>query len=634
MKSKLIVILLLVLTIFVFFTATSGFAQSRDYWLKTQRKGTGFSYEHITIQKLENGNIEYHIDRRAKMDLVGQNPQDMIQVGTYIVDADLRPISLDFHVQFEVKKAHISGEYKDGLLQLAIEDEEGKVIKREIPFEETYFDVVLADVILKRESEKIFTLKIFDPVEVTVSEAQIEITGADRTGVAATVTDLATSKYRIDRQGRIRNIEHVELHMQAYLTDAGDAQNIDYLNTADGYTLTVRSQKTFPNVYNVVKAQVQVKWTDIPFEKFNFEDNRQKMAKQTSSDDEYEVILEFTRPTAPSVEIETPIQDEKFAPFLEETEYIKPNDPSIQQQLSEIRMGELDAKLIVQNILQWIKANIKTDLILETLSGPEVLEKKRGKCSEFAIIFASLARAAGIPTKIALGEVNQGNLWLGHMWNEVWLEGWIAVDPSAGIFVAGPSHLKFIDSPTVMGTQDIRWKLVDNLSIEILDFEEEESETIEEIETGIFNHTYFNKTFSCKISAPDNSWSLNETEKGGVAVVEINSEEKGVEFALVLFAVPQGTSAKVILDGRMNAVSRMVQDFEKHEEGEVEIAGQKAPRAVFQQSRKDESIIFNENCLLIDGTNAYLFAFITVKESFAELRPLFLKILESFEILK
>jgi hypothetical protein len=420
--------------------------------------------------------------------------------------------------------------------------------------------------------------------------------------------------------------------MRAYLTDARDAQNIDYLNTADGYTLTVESQRAFPNVYNVNQAQIQVKWEDIPFEKFNFEDNRQKVANKTISDNEYEVILEITKPTAPSTEIEAPVLDEKFAAFLEETDYIKPNDPSIQQHLEVIRMGEINANLIVKSILEWIQANIKTDMIAETLTGPEVLEKKRGKCTEYATLFASFTRAAGIPTRIALGEVNQGNLWLGHMWNEVWLDSWTAVDPSAGTFVTGPSHLKFVDSPTVMGTQDVRWKLVDNLSIEILEFTEDERAAITEIKTGIFDLTYFNKTYACKISAPDDTWTINETEKGGVSIIEISSKELDVEFALVLFAVPQGTSAKVVLDGRVNAISGMVNDFEKHEEGEIDIAGQKVPRVVFQQSKKDQSIIVNENCLLIAGTNAYLFAFITSKERFSELRSHFRKILESFEI--
>jgi transglutaminase-like putative cysteine protease len=634
MRSKPSVSFLLIPIISVFLFTASGIPQTKDYWLKTVRKGTGFSYDHITIRTLEDGKYEYHIDRHTKMDVAGLNPQDMIQTGTYIVNAELLPVSIDYHIQFQAKKAHITGKYEEGLMHLAIEDEEGKVLRRELPFEETFFDVVLPDLILKRESEEIFSLKIFNPAETRVQETRIEITQADRTGVAATVTDVLTSQYRIDRQGRIRDIEFIEARMRAYLTDAGDAQNIDYLNTADGYTLTVKSQRAFPNVYRVNQAQIQVKWRDIPFEKFNFEDNRQKVAKKTASDSEYEVILEITRPAPPSTEIEAPVQDEKFARFLEETEYIKPNDPSVQQHLEVIRMGETNARLIVQNILQWIQANIKGDMIAETLTGPEVLEKKRGKCTEYATLFASLARAAGIPTRIALGEAIQGDQWLGHMWNEVWLGSWTAVDPSAGTFITGPSHLKFVDSATVMGTQPVRWKLVDNLSIEILDFKEDERAAIAEIKTGISDLSYFNKTYACKISAPDDTWTINETEKGGVSVVEINSKELDMEFALVLFAVPQGTSAKVILDGRVNAISGMVKDFEKQEEGEIEIAGQKVPRVVFQQSRKDQSLIVNENCLLIDGTNAYLFAFITSKERFSELRAHFLKILESFEVFR
>jgi transglutaminase-like putative cysteine protease len=90
---------------------------------------------------------------------------------------------------------------------------------------------------------------------------------------------------------------------------------------------------------------------------------------------------------------------------------------------------------------------------------------------EFSTLFASLARAAGIPTRIVFGEALNGKNWVGHMWCEVWLGEWIAVDAAAGIFVETPSHIKFIDSPTVMGTQKIRWKLVDNLGIDILAFQ-------------------------------------------------------------------------------------------------------------------------------------------------------------------
>lgn len=559
--------------------------------------------------------------------------------GTYIVDANFLPVSFNLHTKYRVKDIHVTGKYADGLMHLTIEDEEGGVRKFEIPFQDTYFDVILGDLILKREDEKIFNLNIFDPTGLKVDSVQVEVTKSDANVLEATVTNILTKKYRIERQGRIQQIEFVELHIREYLTDAEDAQNISYLNTADGLTWTVKSKRSFPNVFKVAQAQIQIMWKDIPFKEFNFEDNRQKVTRKPSADGKYEVVLEINKAHPVSKGMTAPIVDEKFASFLRDTKYIQPSDPAIQQQLAEIQGNKKDAFTMVQNILHWISDNITTDFIVETLTGPEVLKRRRGKCAEYAILFASLARAAGIPTKVVLGEANSGNQWIGHMWNEVWLGEWMAVDPAAGIFVTAPSHVKFVDGPTVMGTQRIRTKLVDNLSLEILDFTEEKIEASTAIETGISGHTYSNAAFACKISRPDITWDISETERGGRATVTLKpKEEESVKFSLVLFAVPPGTSAKSILDGRMKALSGMLESFKKVEEGEIKIAGQTAPRVVFQsdfqEDAKDRVILVSENCLLVEGVNGYLFKFTSPEDRFKQFRTSFQRILESFEIVK
>ncbi len=62
-------------------------ATERGYWLRTERKGTGFTYEHIALRQLENGHLEYSSHQHVKMTVAGLNPQDMIIKRTYIVDA-------------------------------------------------------------------------------------------------------------------------------------------------------------------------------------------------------------------------------------------------------------------------------------------------------------------------------------------------------------------------------------------------------------------------------------------------------------------------------------------------------------------------------------------------------------------
>jgi hypothetical protein len=454
-----------------------GFAQERESWLKLERKGKGYGFDHIVVERLGDRSIMYQIQEVIRTDIAGFNPQEITQDGRYVVDLDMHPVSLDLFIKFHSKKMHVKGNCINGVMYLTAIDDAGFALNHEIPFQDVYFEVVVGNVIFRKRNENQFRLKIFNPLELKVNEFQVEVKPAEGDGIEATLKERITMKYLMDRRGRVRQIEFVELNSRSYLTNADDARNIDYLNTADGFTLTVKPERALPNIYKITQAQIKVKWQEIPFEEFKLEDNRQKLLAKSNSGKDYEAVLEVFQPPLPSNSIPLPFGDDEFAPFLGDTQYIKPSDPSIQQKLADIQKDQKDAYWLVQKMLLWVYDNIKGEYIVETLTGPEVLQRRKGKCSEYATLFASLSRAAGIPTRIVFGEAVNGNRWIGHLWCEVWLGEWMAVDAAMGTFVAGPSHIKFIDSATVMGTQKIRWKLVDNLSLEILDYKEKESNT-------------------------------------------------------------------------------------------------------------------------------------------------------------
>ncbi len=453
------------------FLASSLFAQTRESWLKLERNGKGYGYDHIVVEDLEHGRVKYTIFQTIKTDIAGFNPQDIIQEGYYIVDEDMKPVAFDLSIKFQTKKTNIRGEIREGLLLLSSQTNEGEIKSQEIPFEDVFFEIVLGNLIYRRKDERNFILKIFNPVEAKINEYDVEALPDAKEGIIAKARERITMIFHIDRNGLVKQIKFVELNSRSYATTAKNARNIDYLNTADGLTLTVQADPCFPNVWDINKAQISIKWKGIPFEEFNFTDNRQSAIEKVKNEEEYEAVLEINKPLSIPKNIDFPFKGKEFKPFLDDTEYIKPNDPSIKKKLSEIRDDEKDVHALVQKILLWVYENIKIEYIAETLSGPDVLQQKRGKCVEYSTLFASLARAAGIPTRVAFGEALNGNNWVGHMWCEVWLGDWISVDAAAGIFVESPTHIKFTHSPTVMGTQKIRWKLVDNLAIEILTFQ-------------------------------------------------------------------------------------------------------------------------------------------------------------------
>jgi transglutaminase-like putative cysteine protease len=67
------------------------------------------------------------------------------------------------------------------------------------------------------------------------------------------------------------------------------------------------------------------------------------------------------------------------------------------------------------------------------------------------VLYAALARAAGLPTRMVAGVVYMPGdggtpaAFYYHAWNEVWLGAWIAVDPTFGQFPADATHVELVE---------------------------------------------------------------------------------------------------------------------------------------------------------------------------------------------
>ncbi|MCO4772549.1 MAG: lasso peptide biosynthesis protein [Deltaproteobacteria bacterium] len=104
----------------------------------------------------------------------------------------------------------------------------------------------------------------------------------------------------------------------------------------------------------------------------------------------------------------------------------------------------------VKVLAEYVRDYLEDDRSAEPLDLSEVIDRRRGDCTEHAALFVTLARAAGIPAR----EVS-GLLWVeelgafgGHAWAEVALAGvWVPVDPTWGQVPADPAHIRLADAP-------------------------------------------------------------------------------------------------------------------------------------------------------------------------------------------
>jgi Transglutaminase-like enzymes, putative cysteine proteases len=71
------------------------------------------------------------------------------------------------------------------------------------------------------------------------------------------------------------------------------------------------------------------------------------------------------------------------------------------------------------------------------------LHARKGDCNQNTQLFVALARAATIPARVAAGLAYVDGKFYYHAWPEIWLERWVAVDPTFGQFPADASHIRF-----------------------------------------------------------------------------------------------------------------------------------------------------------------------------------------------
>ena len=132
-----------------------------------------------------------------------------------------------------------------------------------------------------------------------------------------------------------------------------------------------------------------------------------------------------------------------------------------------IKIGDSPAEKI-RSIMRWMNSNIEKKPTFSIPNTLEVLERKSGDCNEFAVLFCSFARAAGIPTRIAMGLVYVEDAFYYHAWCECYLGGWVSVDPIFGQFPADATHLRFMAGD--MDRQVEILPLVGQVGIKVLDF--------------------------------------------------------------------------------------------------------------------------------------------------------------------
>ena len=160
-------------------------------------------------------------------------------------------------------------------------------------------------------------------------------------------------------------------------------------------------------------------------------------------------------------------------PWLRSTTFVAADDPAIRRIAGEIIGAELDSIDAARRLNHWVYQEIDKVPVAGFPESREILRSRRGDCNEHTTLFTALARAVGLPTRMAAGIVYSESIFSDgafyyHAWPEVWLgKQWLAIDPTSGQFPADATHVKLVE-----GSLDQQVELmsaVGRLKIEVLE---------------------------------------------------------------------------------------------------------------------------------------------------------------------
>lgn len=148
------------------------------------------------------------------------------------------------------------------------------------------------------------------------------------------------------------------------------------------------------------------------------------------------------------------MQDEPMGPpdpeasqFLAPAPFLESDAPEIVAEAQRAVAGITAPRARAERLVRHVSELLEKKPTVSLPSALEVLRTRVGDCNEHTALFVALARAAGLPSRIAVGLVYQRGAFYYHAWPEVYVEErgralWLPVDPTLNQFPADATHLR------------------------------------------------------------------------------------------------------------------------------------------------------------------------------------------------
>jgi hypothetical protein len=436
-----------------------------DEWFGIYQQGRKIGYAHTSVAREADA---YHITEESELDiLVLGNVQ---RVKTVISGYSTRNFLLkyfDFTMTSDMTSMNIKGAVVGKQLVLDIMTG-GQTRKERVPLSEPpYITSFIKPALLLRGLEQggKYRFPVFNPATMSTENSSITIESKERIKVGD--KDQTVYKLRETYQG---------MEAVSWITQDGETikeeSPLGFVLLKETMTEALKRDKKGPAVDIIaltmissdpIKNSAQVSYLKARLKGVVLKGFQLDSDRQTLAGDTIEIQVQDQLPS-----YRLPYMEKELGEYMQPTALIQSDDKRIIKQSAKIIAGEKDAREAAKKLNAWVYGAIQKKPVVSIPSALEVLSQRVGDCNEHTTLYTALARAAGIPTRMAAGIVYMESGFYYHAWPEVWLGAWTAIDPTFGQFPADATHIRFITGN--LDRQSDILRLVGKLKVEVLEY--------------------------------------------------------------------------------------------------------------------------------------------------------------------
>jgi hypothetical protein len=438
----------------------------RETWMNILQEGQKIGYAHRQFYKTNTG---YRIQESVFMQI---NTMGMVQDIRYKTEGNYYPNLTLSHFNFNLESSlfhfKVWGVVKGRSLML-FTNLSGSGQKIEIPLEkDIHLPIGMLETlnIEKLRLGESRTFLVFDPTTaaqrpvkvVMLSEETIPVMGRQENAEKVSVDFMGVSQFAwIGKDGTVLR-EEGPLGLRLEQVAKGEAlQKIALLpNTDLAEIASIPVNKVLHDVDRLNELKLRLDGID---EREIFLNGGRQSLKDN--------ILTIRRESISNLSSQKASEKfpEDIKTYLESTPFIQSDHPEIQSKFKEIVSPDDSVFIKAFKLMAWVNKNIQKMPVVSVPNALETLRNRIGDCNEHAVLYAALARAAGIPAQVEAGIVYQRGRFYYHAWNVLYLGAWITADSALRQLPADVTHICF-----VRGTErqiDLI-RLIGKLKIEIL----------------------------------------------------------------------------------------------------------------------------------------------------------------------